>query len=194
MQIRAEEISQIIRKEIDGFDQKVAVNETGTVLEAGDGIARVYGLESAMAGELLDFGHNVVGLVLNLEEDNVGVALLGDYEHVREGDTVKRTGKIAQVPVGDALIGRVVNTTGLGPHRLANLPRPPWFFERAKYGGILTDIASHQCEQFLFFADSNNAEIVAATVANRSNPQTPELQDFGELLLSTASLDTNGII
>jgi F-type H+-transporting ATPase subunit alpha len=113
MQIRAEEISQIIRREIDGFDQKVAVSETGTVLEAGDGIARVYGLESAMAGELLDFGHNVVGLVLNLEEDNVGVALLGDFEHVREGDTVKRTGKIAQVPVGDALIGRVVNALGV---------------------------------------------------------------------------------
>ena len=113
MQIRAEEISQIIRKEIDGFDQKVAVMETGTVLEAGDGIARVYGLESAMAGELLDFGHNIVGLVLNLEEDNVGVALLGNFEEVREGDTVKRTGKIAQVGVGDALIGRVVNALGV---------------------------------------------------------------------------------
>ncbi|MEA2698590.1 MAG: F-type H+/Na+-transporting ATPase subunit alpha [Myxococcales bacterium] len=113
MQIRAEEISQIIRKEIDGFDQKVAVMETGTVLEAGDGIARVYGLEAAMAGELLDFGHNVVGLVLNLEEDNVGVALLGNFEEVREGDTVKRTGKIAQVGVGDALIGRVVNALGV---------------------------------------------------------------------------------
>ena len=126
MQIRAEEISQIIRKEIDGFDQKVAVSETGTVLEAGDGIARVYGLEAAMAGELLDFGHNVVGLVLNLEEDNVGVALLGDFEHVREGDTVKRTGKIAQVPVGDALTGRVVNALGIadrrqGPHRVDGL-------------------------------------------------------------------------
>ncbi|HEX3698250.1 MAG TPA: F0F1 ATP synthase subunit alpha [Polyangia bacterium] len=113
MQIRAEEISQIIRKEIEGFDQKVAVMETGTVLEAGDGIARVYGLEAAMAGELLDFGHNVVGLVLNLEEDNVGVALLGNFEEVREGDTVKRTGKIAQVGVGDALIGRVVNALGI---------------------------------------------------------------------------------
>jgi F-type H+-transporting ATPase subunit alpha len=113
MQIRAEEISQIIRKEIEGFDQKVAVMETGTVLEAGDGIARIYGLEAAMAGELLDFGHNVVGLVLNLEEDNVGVALLGNYEEVREGDTVKRTGKIAQVPVGDALTGRVVNALGV---------------------------------------------------------------------------------
>ena len=114
MQIRAEEISQIIRKEIESFDQKVSVMETGTVLEAGDGIARVYGLEDAMAGELLDFGHGgVVGLVLNLEEDNVGVALLGNYEEVREGDTVKRTGKIAQVPVGDALTGRVVNALGM---------------------------------------------------------------------------------
>ncbi len=113
MQIRAEEVSQIIRKEIEGFDQKVSVRETGTVLEAGDGIARVYGLEAAMAGELLDFGHNVVGLVLNLEEDNVGVALLGNFEEVREGDTVKRTGKIAQVPVGDALVGRVVDALGV---------------------------------------------------------------------------------
>jgi F-type H+-transporting ATPase subunit alpha len=113
MQIRAEEISQIIRKEIEGFDQKVAVSETGTVLETGDGIARVYGLENAMAGELLDFGNNVVGLVLNLEEDNVGVVLLGDFESVREGDIVKRTGRIAQVPVGDALVGRVVNALGV---------------------------------------------------------------------------------
>src|SRR3954466_4093142 len=109
MQIRADEISQIIRKEIEGFDQRDAIPHTGTVLQGGDGIARVYGLEAAMAGELLDFGHGVVGLVLNLEEDNVGVALLGNYEEIREGDTVKRTGKIAQVPVGDALIGRVVN-------------------------------------------------------------------------------------
>jgi F-type H+/Na+-transporting ATPase subunit alpha len=113
MQIRAEEISQIIRKEIEGFDQKVTVAETGTVLETGDGIARVYGLQNAMAGELLDFGKNVVGLVLNLEEDNVGVALLGDFESIREGDVVKRTGRIAQVPVGNALIGRVVNALGV---------------------------------------------------------------------------------
>jgi len=114
MQIRAEEISQIIRKEIEGFDKKVTVTETGTVLEAGDGIARVYGLDAAMAGELLDFGHGgVVVLVLNLEEDNVGVALLGNFEEVKEGDQVKRTGKIAQVPVGDALIGRVVNALGV---------------------------------------------------------------------------------
>src|SRR3954465_4443584 len=114
MQIRAEEISQIIRKEIESFDQKVSVMETGTVLAAGDGLARVYGLGAAMAGELLDFGHGgVVGLVLNLEEDNVGVALLGNFEEVREGDMVKRTGKIAQAPVGDPLIGRVVHPPGI---------------------------------------------------------------------------------
>jgi len=112
MQIRAEEISQIIRKEIENFDQKVEVTETGTVLSAGDGIARVHGLENAMAGELLDFGHGVVGLVLNLEEDNVGCALLGEFQKIKEGDSVKRTGKIAQVPVGDGLIGRVVNALG----------------------------------------------------------------------------------
>src|SRR5579872_7447465 len=113
MEIRAEEISQIIRKQIEEYDQKVSVMETGTVLTAGDGIARVYGLSGAMAGEMLDFPHDVKGLVLNLEEDNVGVALLGNYEEVREGDTVKRTGKIAQVPVGDALNGRVVNALGI---------------------------------------------------------------------------------
>src|SRR4029453_774428 len=112
MQIRAEEISQIIRKEIEGFDQKVAVTETGTVLEAGDGIARVYGLESGMAGALLDFGKGVVGLGVSLEEDNVGVVLLGSFESIKEGDTVKRTGKIAQVPVGDALVGRGGNALG----------------------------------------------------------------------------------
>ncbi|MBI5477975.1 MAG: F0F1 ATP synthase subunit alpha, partial [Deltaproteobacteria bacterium] len=112
MEIRAEEISQIIRKQIQDYDQRVAVMETGTVLTAGDGIARVYGLQSAMAGELLEFPHGVTGLVLNLEEDNVGCALLGHYESIREGDRVKRTGKIAQVPVGDAIVGRVVNALG----------------------------------------------------------------------------------
>src|SRR3954470_2362551 len=128
MQIRAEEISQIIRREIEGFDQKVSVTETGTVLEAGAGLARVDAVEEAMAGELLDFGHAVVGLVLNLEEDNVGVALLGNFEAVREGDVVKRTGRIAEVPVGDALAGRVVNALGIpvdgtGPHAAPERPK-----------------------------------------------------------------------
>jgi F-type H+-transporting ATPase subunit alpha len=117
MEIRAEEISEIIRKQIEQYEQKVAVLETGTVLQAGDGIARVYGLEGAMAGELLEFkgagGETVMGMVLNLEEDNVGIALFGHYESIREGDLVKRTGKIMQVPVGPALVGRVVNALGM---------------------------------------------------------------------------------
>jgi F-type H+/Na+-transporting ATPase subunit alpha len=112
MEIKAEEISQIIRKQIEEYDTKVSVMETGTVLTVGDGIARVYGLSGAMAGELLDFPHDVKGLVLNLEEDNVGVALLGNYEEIRENDQVKRTGKIASVPVGDAMLGRVINALG----------------------------------------------------------------------------------
>ena len=112
MDIKAEEISQIIRKQIEEYDQKVTVVETGTVLTVGDGIARVYGLAGAMAGELLEFPHDVRGIVLNLEEDNVGVALLGEYEKIREHDQVKRTGKIASVPVGQELVGRVVNALG----------------------------------------------------------------------------------
>jgi F-type H+-transporting ATPase subunit alpha len=112
MEIRAEEISEIIRKQIEEYDQKVAVMETGTVLTVGDGIARVHGLDGAMAGELLDFPHGVKGVVLNLEEDNVGVALLGKDTLIKEGDTVKRTKKISGVPVGEQLIGRVVNALG----------------------------------------------------------------------------------
>jgi len=113
MDLKAEEISQIIRKQIEEYDQRVSVVETGTVLSVGDGIARVYGLAGAMAGELLEFPHDVRGIVLNLEEDNVGVALLGQYERIRENDVVKRTGKIASVPVGEGLVGRVVNALGI---------------------------------------------------------------------------------
>jgi F-type H+/Na+-transporting ATPase subunit alpha len=112
MEIRADEISRIIRTQIEQYDQKVAVQETGTVLQVGDGIARIYGLESAMAGELLSFPHGVAGIVLNLEEDNVGCALLGNETLIKEGDLVKRTGRIAEVPVGEAMAGRVVNALG----------------------------------------------------------------------------------
>ncbi len=112
MEIKAEEISQIIRKQIEEYEEKVAVMETGTVLTVGDGIARVYGLDKAMAGELLEFPHGVVGMVLNLEEDNVGVALLGHDIKIKEGDVVKRTKTISSVPVGDAVVGRVVNALG----------------------------------------------------------------------------------
>jgi F-type H+/Na+-transporting ATPase subunit alpha len=109
MEIKADEISKIIREQIDGYRAGIDVSETGTVVSVGDGIARVYGLDRVMAGELLEFPHNVRGLALNLEESQVGVVLLGDYTHIREGDTVKRTGRIMDVPVGEAMIGRVVD-------------------------------------------------------------------------------------
>jgi F-type H+-transporting ATPase subunit alpha len=112
MQLRADEISQLIKKQIQNFDRASQVSETGTVLSCGDGIARVYGLEGAMAGELVEFAGGVAALVLNLEQDNVGVAILGDATGIKEGDTVKRTGRIADVPVGDAVSGRVVNALG----------------------------------------------------------------------------------
>jgi F-type H+-transporting ATPase subunit alpha len=113
MQLRAEEISQIIKKNIQNFDKAALVMETGTVLTVGDGIARVYGLEGAMAGELVEFPGSLMGLVLNLEQDNVGCALFGDTSAIKEGDVVKRTGRIMEVPVGEALVGRVVNALGL---------------------------------------------------------------------------------
>ncbi len=113
MQIKAEEISQIIRDQIKNFDQKVEMDEVGTILTAGDGIAKVYGLDKAMAGELLELPGGVYGIVFNLEEDNVGIVIMGAYGHIREGgDIVKRTGKIASVPVGEAMIGRVVDALG----------------------------------------------------------------------------------
>ena len=112
MQIRAEEISQVIKSQIQDYDKKVEVAETGVVLSVGDGIARVHGVEKAMAMELLEFPGGIFGMVLNLEEDNVGVAILGEDIHIKEGDTVKRTGRIAEVPVGDAVLGRVVDSVG----------------------------------------------------------------------------------
>jgi len=113
MEIRAEEISAIIRKQIEGFGREVEVSETGTIISVGDGIARIHGLDKAMAGELLEFPGGTMGMTLNLEEDNVGAAILGESEHIKEGDTVKRTEKIVQVPVGEALLGRVVNGIGV---------------------------------------------------------------------------------
>ncbi len=124
MDIRVEEISRIIRKQIEDYDKQVEVSETGTVLSAGDGIARVYGLEQAMAGELVEFPNNVQGMVLNLEEDNVGVALLGEANKIKEGDEVRRTGRIVDVPVGEALLGRVVNALGEPIDGLGDIESP----------------------------------------------------------------------
>jgi F-type H+-transporting ATPase subunit alpha len=112
MQLSADEISSIIKKQIQNFDRAALVSETGTVLSCGDGIARIYGLESALAGELVEFPGGIYGLVLNLEQHNVGVAILGEASGIREGDLVKRTGRIAEVPVGEAVVGRVVNALG----------------------------------------------------------------------------------
>ncbi len=112
-QIRADEISRVLQAEIENFDAVANVSETGSVISVGDGIARIYGLENVMAGELVEFGPQTVGLALNLEEDQVGVVLLGDYGNVKEGDQVKRTGRIMSIPVGDAMVGRVVNALGL---------------------------------------------------------------------------------
>src|SRR5947208_4927587 len=111
-QIKADEITQLIREQIENYESKIAVDEVGTVITLGDGIARVYGLDKVMAGELLSFPHGVAGIAMNLEEDQVGVVLLGEYIEIKEGDEVKRTGRIMSVPVGDALIGRVVNSLG----------------------------------------------------------------------------------
>lgn len=113
MQIRPEEITQILKTQISNFEKKLDVSETGTVVSVGDGVAKIYGLEKAMAGELVDFGSGVAGMVLNLEEESVGIAILGDDTVIKEGSTVKRTGKIVQVPVGQELLGRVVNALGL---------------------------------------------------------------------------------
>src|SRR6204780_5017612 len=111
-QIRADEISRVLREEIENYKGTVNVSETGSVISVGDGIARVYGLENVMAGELIEFAGGVSGIALNLEEDQVGAVMLGDYTNIKEGDEVKRTGRIMSVPVGEGMIGRVVNALG----------------------------------------------------------------------------------
>src|SRR6185436_11206948 len=112
MDIKAEEISKIIREQIGSYAVDVDVAEVGSVISLGDGIARVHGIDRAMAGEMLEFTHGVYGIALNLEEESVGAVLLGEYQAIKEGDVVKRTGRIISVPVGDEMLGRVVNALG----------------------------------------------------------------------------------
>ena len=112
MSIKTEEISSLIKKQLANYQDKVSVEETGTVTYVGDGVARADGLENAMAGELLEFSNGVYGMAQNLESNDVGIVILGDFSGIREGDTVKRTGRIMEVPVGDALLGRVVDSLG----------------------------------------------------------------------------------
>ncbi len=111
-QIQANEITELLRQQIENYEQRVQVDEVGTIITLGDGIARVHGLDKVMAGELVEFPHGIMGLAMNLDEDQVGTVVLGDYSELKEGDQVKRTGKIMSVPVGEALIGRVVNALG----------------------------------------------------------------------------------
>jgi F-type H+-transporting ATPase subunit alpha len=112
MNLRPEEISSIIKQQIERYETSLEVVDVGTVIQIGDGIARIYGLEKAMSGELIEFPGGIFGMAMNLEEDNIGCVILGPYEHIKEGDQVKRTGRIVEVPVGEALIGRVVNVLG----------------------------------------------------------------------------------
>src|SRR6202042_2866396 len=110
--IQANEITELLRQQIENYEQRVQVDEVGTIVSLGDGIARVHGLDKVMAGELVEFSHGIMGLAMNLDEDQVGTVVLGEYSELSEGDQVKRTGKIMSVPVGEALIGRVVNALG----------------------------------------------------------------------------------
>src|SRR2546427_11655996 len=111
--IKADEISKILREQIENYEQTISVDEVGAIISVGDGIARIHGLEKVMAGEMLAFPHEIYGIALNLEEEEVGVVLLGESTELKEGDTVKRTNTIMSVPVGEALIGRVVNPLGV---------------------------------------------------------------------------------
>ena len=148
--IRPEEISTLIKRQIENYQSEMQVTDVGTVIYVGDGIARVHGLEKCMAGELLEFSNGVYGMALNLEEDNVGVVIMGPYRDIREGDQVKRTGRIMEVPVGEELLGRVVNAIGqpidgLGPiqtnkFRPIESPAPGVMDRRSVYEPLQTGI------------------------------------------------------
>ena len=150
--IRPDEISSIIRQQIEQYDQQVKVSNVGTVLQVGDGIARIYGLEKAMAGELLEFEDGTIGIALNLEEDNVGAVLMGDGREIQEGSSVKATGRIAEVPVGDAMIGRVVDALGrpidgkgdipTSENRLIESPAPGIVSRKSVYEPMQTGITA----------------------------------------------------
>ncbi|MBB5021088.1 F0F1 ATP synthase subunit alpha [Desulfurispira natronophila] len=144
MQIKAEEISRIIKEQIEGFEKSFDVQETGKVISAGDGVVRIYGLENAMAGELLEFPGDLYGLVLNLEEDNVGAVLLGEATSIREGDTVKRTGRIVQVPVGTEMVGRVVNAIGQPIDGKGPVDAKEFGYIERKATGVITRKSVHE--------------------------------------------------
>ena len=144
MSIKAQEISKIIKEKIQNAEVKTDISETGSILTVGDGIAHIHGLENIQAGELVDLPHGVKGLALNLEEDNIGVVLLGNDTLIKEGDTVKRTGKIAEVPVGEALLGRVVNTLGEAIDGKGEIKTDTYRKIELKAPGIVTRKSVHE--------------------------------------------------
>jgi F-type H+-transporting ATPase subunit alpha len=144
LDIKPGEITDILKREIKEYGREIDVAETGTVLSMGDGIARVYGLENAMAGELVEFEGQVQGMVLNLEDDNVGIAVMGNYEHIREGDVVRRTGRIVEVPVGEGLLGRVVDALGNPIDGKGAIPAQETRRVELKAPGIVTRKGVHQ--------------------------------------------------
>jgi len=146
MSLRAEEISSILKEKLAQYESEVSVSNVGTVLEVGDGIARIYGLRGAMSGELVEFsdGHNTMGMVLNLEEDNVGVVIMGEYTHIKEGQMVKSTGRIASVPVGEGLLGRVVNPLGQAIDGKGGIEASEYLPVDRKAPGIIARKSVHQ--------------------------------------------------
>ncbi len=144
MSLKANEIAEVLKSQLANLDGKLDISETGTVLAVGDGVAKIYGLEKVMAGELVDFGNNVSGMVLNLEELSVGVAILGDETSVKEGSTVKRTGKIVQVPVGKELLGRVVNALGQPIDGLGDIKATTFSRVEVKAPGIIDRKSVHE--------------------------------------------------
>jgi len=138
MSLRPEEISKIIKKQIKKYEENLDVVDIGTVIEVGDGIARIHGLEKCMSGELLDFGNDVFGMALNLEEDNVGCVLLGSDEDIKEGDEVKRTERIVEVPVGDQMLGRVVNSLGMAIDGKGSIESDKFRTVEQKASGVIT--------------------------------------------------------
>jgi F-type H+-transporting ATPase subunit alpha len=144
MSLKANEIAEVLKSQLANLDSKLDVSETGTVLAVGDGVAKVYGLEKAMAGELVDFGNNVTGMILNLEEMSVGAAILGDETLIKEGTTVKRTGKIVQVPVGKELLGRVVNALGQPIDGLGEIKATKFSRVEVKAPGIIERKSVHE--------------------------------------------------
>ena len=141
MSLKASEIAEVLKSQLANLDSRLDMSETGTVLAVGDGVAKIYGLDKVMAGELVDFGNNVTGMVLNLEELAVGVAILGDETQIKEGTIVKRTGKIVQVPVGKELLGRVVNSLGQAIDGLGEIKAAQYSRVEVKAPGIIASIA-----------------------------------------------------